>query len=128
MLTIHLDSPIPITEQLAAGLRRAIATGELQVGALLPTVRQLAADLGVNLNTVARAYRNLEAQGLCATAGRRGTRVTAERMDRAAARTTRAELEARLAGALADAALAGLDRGELLAITHAQLDRFLPAD
>ena len=127
MLTLRLDSPIPLTEQLAAGLRCAIAAGQLEVGALLPTVRQLAGDLGVNLNTVARAYQALEAQGLVETAGRRGTRVTAERLDRPTAKEVGAELEARLAATLADAALAGLDRKRLEALVKKQLDTYLPA-
>ena len=53
-----------------------MAGGELPAGAKLPTVRQLAADLGLAANTVARAYRELEADGVIATQGRRGTFVS----------------------------------------------------
>lgn len=128
MLTIRLDSPIPITEQLAAGIRRAIASGELGLGAALPTVRQLAGDLGVNLNTVARAYQALEVQGLVTTAGRRGSHVTATVMAYEAASEVADEVETRLATTLADAKLAGLSRARLETLFRAHLDAFQPED
>lgn len=77
MIRISLDSPVPLVEQLQLGIRSAIASEILNPGDLLPPVRQLAGDLGINLNTVARAYRALESDGLVATARGRGTRVTA---------------------------------------------------
>lgn len=77
MLTIHLGSPIPLVEQIRLGLRRAIAAGELRPGDAMPTVRQLANDLAISLNTVARAYRLLEAEGLIVTVRGRGTVVMA---------------------------------------------------
>ena len=74
---VQLDdsSPIPPFEQIRAQLESAILVGALPTGALLPTVRQLAADLDVAPNTVGRAYRALEEAGLVRTSGRRGTRV-----------------------------------------------------
>ena len=63
-LTIDTASRKPIYEQLADGLKALIARGELKEGVTLPPVRQLAADLGVNLNTVAVAYRQLQSEGL----------------------------------------------------------------
>ena len=68
MLSVRLDSPVPIGEQILAGIRALIALGTLNPGDELPPVRQLAGDLGVNLNTVARAYRALESDGLVRTA------------------------------------------------------------
>ncbi len=64
LLTIDTESRTPIYEQLANGLKGMIARGELQEGVTLPPVRQMAADLGVNLNTVAVAYRQLQSEGL----------------------------------------------------------------
>jgi GntR family transcriptional regulator len=64
LLTIDTESRTPIYEQLANGLKGMIARGELREGVTLPPVRQLAADLGVNLNTVAVAYRQLQSEGL----------------------------------------------------------------
>lgn len=63
-LTIDTASRRPIYEQLADGLKALIARGDLREGVTLPPVRQLAADLGVNLNTVAVAYRQLQNEGL----------------------------------------------------------------
>ena len=63
-LTIDMASRRPIYEQLADGLKGLIARGELREGVTLPPVRQLAGDLGVNLNTVAAAYRQLQNEGL----------------------------------------------------------------
>lgn len=127
MLTIQLNSSVPITDQIAAGLRRAIASGVVEAGAPLPTVRQLAGDLGVNLNTVARAYRALEAQGLCETRGRRGTQVIATRMIASVAKQASADLDQRLSSIAADATLAGVTRAQLAKLFTSQLDTFLPA-
>jgi DNA-binding transcriptional MocR family regulator len=61
--------------EIAAGVERAVGTGELQPGQHLPPMRELAACLGVNPNTVAAAYRTLRERGVIETAGRRGSRV-----------------------------------------------------
>ncbi|MEL4504807.1 GntR family transcriptional regulator [Luteococcus sp. H138] len=72
-----LDSdPTPPYEQLRAQIATAIATGQLATGTRLPSVRQLARDLGVAAGTVARAYKELEQAGLVATGRGAGTRVT----------------------------------------------------
>ena len=66
-------SHVPPFEQVREQLERLIATGSLAAGTRLPTVRQLASDLSLAPNTVARAYRELESAGLIETHGRRGT-------------------------------------------------------
>ncbi len=126
MLTVQLDSPVPLADQLVAGLRGAIARGEVKPGARLPTVRQLAADLGIHMNTVARAYRELESQGLVSTVRGRGTVVTA-RTARAGRATEPAEVAARVAAALADARLAGLSRRQTERLVEEALDELWPA-
>ncbi|GGR27294.1 GntR family transcriptional regulator [Agromyces mediolanus] len=63
----------PPHEQIEQQLRAAHARGELRAGDRLPTVRALAADLGVAPNTVLRAYRDLEAAGVVVARGKRGT-------------------------------------------------------
>jgi DNA-binding transcriptional regulator YhcF (GntR family) len=79
-----------------------ITTGALPPGARLPTIRQLAADLGLAVNTVARAYRELETARLVTTRVRHGTTVT-----RGASRLSETEIRARLTdGARAFVALA----------------------
>ncbi|WP_208031055.1 aminotransferase class I/II-fold pyridoxal phosphate-dependent enzyme [Streptomyces cyanogenus] len=61
--------------EIAAGVERAVGSGELQPGQPLPPIRELAGQLGVNPNTVAAAYRILRERGVIETAGRRGSRV-----------------------------------------------------
>ncbi len=70
LITLDHRHPTPIYAQIEHALRAAIATGRLAPGAQLPTVRQLAVDLAVNANTVARVYSELERTGLLET--RRG--------------------------------------------------------
>ena len=72
----HEDPDVPPFEQARAQIAAKIATGKLPSGARLPTVRALAAQLGVAVNTVARVYKELEADGLVVTEGRRGTHVS----------------------------------------------------
>jgi GntR family transcriptional regulator len=67
---INTEDPMPIYAQLERAIRFAIATERLRVGEQLPTVRQLAIDLKINANTVARVYAELERVGILET--RRG--------------------------------------------------------
>src|SRR3982751_5707969 len=76
-VAIDAASPVPPYEQLRRQLARQIGDRTLAVGTRLPTVRRLAADLGLAVNTVARAYRELEESGLVETRGRAGTFVAA---------------------------------------------------
>ena len=77
MLYLEVDahSPVPIYEQIVDGIQRLVREDKLVSGAFLPSVRQLASDLDVNPNTVARAYGLLEKDGILETARRRGTRI-----------------------------------------------------
>jgi GntR family transcriptional regulator len=63
MLQIATGDPRPISKQIVDGVRRAVATGELALGAQLPSVRGLAVQLSINPNTVAKAYAELTADG-----------------------------------------------------------------
>ncbi|WP_405592226.1 GntR family transcriptional regulator [Streptomyces sp. NBC_01092] len=78
-LAVRVDttSPVPPYEQIRAQLAALIVTGRLAEDERLPTVRQLAADLGLAPGTVARAYRELEAAELIRTRRGAGTRVAA---------------------------------------------------
>jgi DNA-binding transcriptional regulator YhcF (GntR family) len=76
VITVDLGAPEPPFEQVRAQLAGLIATGSLGEGDRLPTVRGLAADLGLAVNTVARAYKELEAEGLVTTRRRAGTVVS----------------------------------------------------
>lgn len=73
ILTIDPASPVPPFEQLRTALLARMQDGALPAGSRLPTVRQLAADLGIAPGTVARAYKELEASGAIETRGRGGT-------------------------------------------------------
>jgi GntR family transcriptional regulator len=72
-VVIELNAPEPVYEQIVRQIHDGVKSGRLQPGTPLPTVRQLATDLEVNRNTVARAYKLLEDQGVILTAGRKGT-------------------------------------------------------
>jgi GntR family transcriptional regulator len=72
-IEINFRSGIPIYVQIIDQIKHMIAAGELQPGDQLPTVRQLAADLRVNFNTIARAYRLLDEEGIISTQHGRGT-------------------------------------------------------
>ena len=72
-LEIDFTNHTPIYLQIMSQVKHAVASGELNPGDQLPTVRQLAADLRVNFNTVARAYRQLDEEGIISTQHGRGT-------------------------------------------------------
>lgn len=72
-IQVDFRSKIPIYIQIVDQIKHLVAIGELKPGDQLPTVRQLAADLRVNFNTVARAYRLLDEEGLISTQHGRGT-------------------------------------------------------
>jgi DNA-binding transcriptional regulator YhcF (GntR family) len=76
-LTLDWATGEPVYEQIADQIRDRIAAGDLPPGHALPPVRTLASDLGVNLNTVARAYRQLEEQGFVLIRDRAGAEVAA---------------------------------------------------
>src|SRR5256714_14399165 len=67
MFQVDAKHPTPLYHQLDRSIRFAIATGKLGIGDQLPTVRQLAVDLRINANTVAKVYAELERSGVLAT-------------------------------------------------------------
>ncbi|MEU2720584.1 GntR family transcriptional regulator [Streptomyces smyrnaeus] len=108
-ITLDADAPEAPYEQVRARIAALARGGELPTGYKLPTVRGLAEELGLAANTVAKAYRALEADGIIETRGRNGTFVAAtggvtERELAEAAQTFAAR--ARRLGADQDAALA----------------------
>jgi GntR family transcriptional regulator len=96
-MALHIDtsSRLPIYQQLAQQIREAIARGELRPDAGLPSVRQLSRELVVNPNTVARAYTELEREGLLISRPGRGIFVAQPRND-----LTRAARDRRLTAQL----------------------------
>ena len=121
-MRIEIDpaSAVPPYEQVRGQLARMIGDGRLPVGTRLPAVRQLATDLGLAVNTVARAYRELEAAGLVETRGRHGT-VVAPGRDDATDRLHRAAT-----GYAAEAVRLGVPAERALALVRAALDAARP--
>lgn len=98
LVTIDSNAAEPPYEQVRRQIAHGAATGTLKAGHKLPTVRQLATDLGLAANTVAKAYRVLEADGVIETHGRGGTLVATRKIGDAAAESG-AQTYARLARA-----------------------------
>ncbi|WKN47855.1 GntR family transcriptional regulator [Nocardioides sp. Arc9.136] len=108
--------PTPPFEQLRAQLAGRVAAGDLPAGTRLPTVRGVAAELGLAVNTVAKAYRALEADGVVVTEGRRGTFVASRPAGADAG--TRAEAERAGAAYVAAARRAGLTLPEAVRLVE----------
>lgn len=77
-IKVNLNSSVPVYEQIISQVREKILLGTFFKGDALPAIRQLADDLELNHNTVAKSYRYLEKEGLIITAGRKGTFVSDE--------------------------------------------------
>ena len=73
IVEVDARSPVPPYEQLRQDVTALVLAGELRPGDRLPSIRQLANDLGLAGGTVARAYRELESEGVVTTHGRHGT-------------------------------------------------------
>ena len=99
-IVIDADSPVPPYEQVRLRIAELAAAGTLAAGAKLPPVRQLAGELGLATNTVARAYRELEQAGLVETHGRAGTVITSRATSTPAAAQRAAQRYAEQATAL----------------------------
>ncbi|MDE2811583.1 MAG: GntR family transcriptional regulator [Gemmatimonadota bacterium] len=72
-IVIDTSDSVPVFAQLIDQIKKAVLSGELSAGAALPSIRQLANDMGLNHNTVAKAYRLLERDAVIETKGYRGT-------------------------------------------------------
>jgi|SRR5437867_2265548 len=117
MAVVSIDprDQTPLYAQLERGLRAAIASGRLHPGDQLPTVRQLAVDLRVNANTVARVYQDLERSGVLETRRGVGSFVSATPAQARPAREHERRLRAFATKVLADASASGFSLGELIA-------------
>ncbi len=78
LFSIHSDGPVPIYEQIVAQVIYGVAAGSLEAGTFIPSVRELAEQLLVHPNTVARAFQELERAGVVTPRRGRGMEVTAE--------------------------------------------------
>src|SRR6202165_3564306 len=114
MFSVDSKSPTPIYAQLDRSIRAAIATGQLEPGAQLPTVRQHAVDLAVNANTVARGYAQLERDAILETRRGVGTFVRESPSPQAARAHRERELRELIRRFVGDAALLGFTLPELI--------------
>ena len=122
-LNVNPNDPTPLYAQLERAIRLAIATAKLAVGTQLPTVRQLAVDLKINANTVARVYAELERAGLLET--RRGIGTFVKEREAALTQFTRKrererELRTLTERFLAEATVLGFSLDEVMEFLSSQ--------
>lgn len=128
VLTVDPRSGVPIYLQIIEQVKRSVALGVLAPGEQLPTVKQLALDLTVNPNTVARAYRDLERDEVIETAPGRGSFVRANgsaETSRAAASDVAAES---LVHVVREAKSIGLTAAHIRALFESALARWFPEE
>ena len=114
LVSIDARDKTPIYAQLERGLRAAMATSRLRPGDQLPPVRQLAVELSINANTVARVYADLERAGVIETRRGVGSFVTATPEKARPAREHDKRLRAFATRVLAEAGAAGFDLNDLI--------------
>jgi GntR family transcriptional regulator len=122
MFDVQPESPIPIYEQIVAQITFAVASGALEAGALIPSVRELAQRLLVNPNTVAKAFQELERAGVAAARRGKGMEVTPN--GPALCRMRRQEIvRGRIREALREAASSALPAEEIRKLVEDELSR-----
>ncbi|MBA2702817.1 MAG: GntR family transcriptional regulator [Blastocatellia bacterium] len=118
-ITVDEKDRRPIYQQIVDEIKGLIATGELTQGTFLPPVRQVAADLGVNLNTIAFAYRQLQQEGLVKVRHGAGALVISRVIKVPTGEQSRSQLTA----ALTHLALSGLKASEVRNLVDEELRR-----
>ena len=121
-ITIDETDSRALYQQVVDEIKALIVRGELEEGSPLPPVRQVAADLGVNLNTIAFAYRQLQKEGLIKVRHGAGAVVTA----RVVTQDNAEQLHPKLIAALTDLILSGLTRAEVMAEVKNALNTLSP--
>lgn len=120
-LSLDLTSAVPPFEQVRRQLAALITTGQLAPGRRLPTVRALAADLGVAVNTIGRAYKELESAGLVQSRRRAGT-VIIDRGDAPGDGPASDVLQPQLRALIEAAIAAGIEREHLIDLVSLSYD------
>jgi len=118
----------PLYQQLTEQIKRAIAIGALSPGERLPTVKGLALDLKLNPNTVARVYRDLEREGVIATAPGRGSFVSQNGALGDARRVALEVAGRQIEGAIREARSLGITHDEVRAIADGAISRTYPEE
>jgi GntR family transcriptional regulator len=121
-LTIDFESGVPIYMQLVDRIKQMIVSGQLQPSQQLPTMRQLAADLRINYNTVGRAYLILDQEGVISTQQGRGTYVTSRLDEEQVQKLRMGKLRSMFGQVICEAHALGYSRQEIECIVEEQLD------
>lgn len=116
-LSLDANDKRPIYQQIADGIKALIARGDLREGMVLPSVRQVSGDLGVNLNTIAVAYRQLQDEGFVTVRHGAGATVSSRR----GLQPEQEQLLKTLRTALTEWILAGFDDREIAAAVRQEL-------
>jgi GntR family transcriptional regulator len=124
VLTVDPRSGVPIYMQIVEQVKRSVALGVLSAGEQLPTVKQLALDLTVNPNTVARAYRELERDEIIDTAVGRGSFVRGNGAATSSAAAASDVVGRALAQAVREAKSVGLQPEQIRALFETALTRW----
>jgi len=127
-IKIDFRSNVAIYTQIVEQLRQMIHTGEIKVGDKLPTVREMAADLRVNFNTVARAYRILDEAGLISTQLGRGTYIWEPPTEAALKKLREQNLESLTQNYLREAKKLGFNREDINKELKEQLEAWSKND
>ena len=121
LFVVHASSGVPIYRQLVDQVEALVAGGRLRPGALVPSVRQVAAALGVNPMTVSKAWSRLEADGVLVRDRGRGMLVAARR-ETASLADRRDEVQPLVDRAVTHALHLGLTPAQLMALVRASLE------
>jgi len=121
-LQIDVESGVPIYLQLVDRIKQMVVSGQLQPGQQLPTIRQLAADLRVNYNTVGRAYLILDQEGIISTQQGRGTYITTRLDEAQVQKLWMDKLRSIIGQAIHEALALGYSRQNIERIVKEQLD------
>jgi GntR family transcriptional regulator len=124
--SIDPNNGIAIYEQIVRQVKFAIADGTLRVGQLLPSVRTLSQQLTINPNTIARAFQQLQTEGVVETLRGRGLMV-AELAEEQCKHARRSIVSDRLRSALSEAIHAGLNERAIRTLVNEQLAELIPS-
>lgn len=126
VFTVDPRSGVPVYLQLKEQIKRAVALGSLSPGEQLPTVKQLAVDLTLNPNTIARVYRELEHDEVIATSPGKGSFVRSNGQPETLRKNLDSVASRSLNESVREAKAIGLDRKDLRNLFERVLDRWYP--
>jgi GntR family transcriptional regulator len=122
-LNINPRLSTPVYQQVMDGIKEMVARGILVPGERIPTVREMAAELSLNPNTIAKAYQRLEQEGIIETMRSRGTFI-AEPVEAVDLKAAREKLTGLVEKVLVEAYHLGLERGEIETLFADSLDKW----